>query len=177
MARLKMHGWGQLILSIMLLLADFISPAKSGQALLDEAKRAGREAPSFPQAGEDYFHDMDNGLPLTPDEIKGRNMWIVWTGGNDRLWDKFTGSSLGTFDLLKVVTSHPSQTYCYGKCDRDSRWHWLGAVNEPSGARSSSLKPARVAIQANCQSLLGRRSIREVALVLAISSAGNATGV
>ena len=62
MARLKMHGWGQLILSIMLLLADFISPAKSGQALLDEAKRAGREAPSFPQAGEDYFHDMDNGV-------------------------------------------------------------------------------------------------------------------
>ena len=43
--------------------------------------------------------------------------------------------------------------------------------------KSSSLKPARVAIQANCQSLLGRRSIREVALVLAISSAGNATGV
>ena len=58
-------------------------------------------------------------------------MWIVWTGGNDRLWDKFTGLSLGTFDLLKVVTSHPSLTYCYGKCDRDSRWHWLGAVNEP----------------------------------------------
>jgi hypothetical protein len=45
MARLKMHGWGQLILSIMLLLADFIWPAKSGQALLDEVKRAGRDAP------------------------------------------------------------------------------------------------------------------------------------
>ena len=22
-----------------------------------------------------------------PEEIKGRNMWIVWTGGNDRFWD------------------------------------------------------------------------------------------
>ena len=59
-------------------------------------------------------------------------MWLVWTGGNDRFWDKVTGNSLGTFDLLKIVTSHPSQTYCNGKrCDRDSRWEWLGAVNEP----------------------------------------------
>jgi hypothetical protein len=82
-------------------------------------------------------------LPLTPDEIKGRNMWIVWTGGNDRLWDKFTGLSLGTFDLLKVVTSHPSQTYCYGKCDRDSRWHWLGAVNEPCFNKPMGPDPQR----------------------------------
>ena len=27
---------------------------------------------------------------LTPDEIKGRNMWLVWTGGNDRFWDRMT---------------------------------------------------------------------------------------
>ena len=30
---------------------------------------------------------MDGGVALTPDEIKGRNMWLVWTGGNDRFWD------------------------------------------------------------------------------------------
>ena len=27
-------------------------------------------------------------VALTPDEVKGRNMWIVWTGGNDRFWDE-----------------------------------------------------------------------------------------
>ena len=99
---------------------------------MDEAQQVGRDAASFPQADEDYFHDMDNGVVLSPEEIKGRNMWLVWTGGNDRQWDKLTTSAtLGYHDLLKVVTSHPSQTYCYGKCDRDSRWSWLGGVNEP----------------------------------------------
>ena len=31
----------------------------------------------FPAADEDYFHDMDGGVALTSDEIKGRNTWIV----------------------------------------------------------------------------------------------------
>src|SRR5689334_19675090 len=43
----------------------------------DEAMAAGRVAESFPAAGEDYFHDMDGGIALTPDEIKGRNTWLV----------------------------------------------------------------------------------------------------
>ena len=55
--------------------------------VLDEAMRAKRTVDSFPAADEDYFHDMDGGLPLTKEQIQGRNMWIVWTGGNDRLWD------------------------------------------------------------------------------------------
>jgi len=75
---------------------------------------------------------MDNGIALSNDEVQGRNMWLLWTGGNDRFWDRVTRDSLATFDLLKIVTSHPSQTYCNGvRCDRDSRWSWLGAVNEP----------------------------------------------
>ena len=106
--------------------------AASAAAPIDEAQQAGRNESSLPQASEDYFHDMDNGARLTPDEVRGRNMWLVWTGGNDRFWDQVTKNSLATFDLLKVVTSHPSQNYCDGKqCDRETRWHWLGAVNEP----------------------------------------------
>ena len=31
--------------------------------VLDEAMRANRTAQSFPAADEDYFHDMDGGLP------------------------------------------------------------------------------------------------------------------
>ena len=48
---------------------------------------AGRNAKSFPAADEDYFKDMDGGVELTVNEVKGRNNWIVWSGGNDRFWD------------------------------------------------------------------------------------------
>src|SRR5678815_1574746 len=74
--------------------------------VLDEASRAGRSAESFPAAGEDYFRDMDGGVALTADEVKGRNTWIVWTGGNDRFWDVITVNSFGGFDLLKILSSH-----------------------------------------------------------------------
>jgi hypothetical protein len=127
-------GWGYYFTQSSHL-SDTVQELK---AALDEAQMArGDTNGGFPQAEEDYFHDMDNGVALTPDEIRGRNMWILWTGGNDRFWDKATGVSLGTVDLLKVVTSHPSQDYCgyYGEkkvpCNRDTRWKWLGAINEP----------------------------------------------
>jgi hypothetical protein len=55
--------------------------------VVDEAMAAHRSAVSFPAADEDYFHGMDGGIALDADEVKGRNMWLVWTGGNDRFWD------------------------------------------------------------------------------------------
>ena len=58
--------------------------------VLDEAARAGRQPASFPAAEEDYFHEMDGAISLSTDEIKGRNMWIVWTGGNDQKEDGST---------------------------------------------------------------------------------------
>lgn len=113
-------------------------------APVDEAQRANRDVASFPQAKEDYFRDMDNGAPMSADEVQGRNMWLVWTGGNDRFWDRVTRNSLATFDLLKIVTSHPSQNYCDGKqCDRDTRWHWMGAINEPCFEKAKAPDPKR----------------------------------
>jgi hypothetical protein len=106
--------------------------------VLDEAQQAGRAAASFPQASEDYFHDMDRAVALTPDEVKGRNMWLVWTGGNDRFWDKMTGYTYGAFDLLKIVTSHPGQ-----KFDRDTRWARLGLINEPCFNKAAGADPKR----------------------------------
>src|SRR5271170_703902 len=74
----------------------------------DEALSAGRKADSFAFADEDFFHDMDQTkdgpLQLTPNQIKGRNMWLVWTGGDDRLWDVLNWKSFGTFDLLKTIS-------------------------------------------------------------------------
>ncbi len=104
-----------------------VSPMAGAQSSVpDEAKAAGRTAESFPPADEDYFRAMDNGIPLTPDEVKGRNMWLVWTGGDDRFWDLMTERTFGAFDLLKTISSHPSL-----KNNRANRWTYLGLTNEP----------------------------------------------
>jgi hypothetical protein len=104
----------------------------------DEAMRAGRQPQSFPAAGEDYFKAMDNGASFAPDEVKGRNMWIVWTGGNDRFWDVMTIDSFGAFDLLKTLSSYPGL-----KFSRDNRWNYLGLVNEPCFEKASGPDPNR----------------------------------
>jgi hypothetical protein len=96
------------------------------QVVVDEARQAGRAAQTFPAADEDYFKAMDGGITMTADEVKGRNMWLVWTGGNDRLWDKLTNLTYGTFDLLKVLSSYPGLKY-----SRDNRFIYFGLVNEP----------------------------------------------
>src|ERR1700730_11770970 len=74
--------------------------------VLDEALAAGRQAETFHAADEDYFRSMDDGTPLTPAEVRGRNTWIVWTAGNDWFWDTMTVKSAGALDFLKTVSSH-----------------------------------------------------------------------
>jgi len=123
--------------------------AKPG-TVLDEARTAGRTPESFPPADEDYFHDMDGGIALNTDEIKGRNMWIVWTGGNDRLWDTLSVSSFGALDFLKTLSSHPSL-----KFGRRNRWYYLGLVNEPCFEAATGPDPNRFGLwldkrSANC---------------------------
>ena len=79
------------LFSLLLVLSACGSNGPQPGQVLDEARQAGRDAASFRHAEEDYFHDMDNGIRCRRDEVKGRNMWLVWTGGNDRFWDKMTG--------------------------------------------------------------------------------------
>ncbi len=106
--------------------------------VLDEARRANRPAASMPAADEDYFHDMDGGLALTADEIKGRNTWLVWSGGNDRLWDSLSNATFGSLDFLKTLSSYPSL-----KFSRDNRWNYLGLVNEPCFEKATGPDPNR----------------------------------
>jgi hypothetical protein len=106
--------------------------------VVDEARRAGRESSSFVAAEEDYFHDMDGGVALTPGEVRGRNTWLVWTGGNDRFWDVLTRYAFGSFDLLKVLSSHPGLKY-----SRDDRWSYFGLVNEPCFEKPTGGDPDR----------------------------------
>jgi hypothetical protein len=101
------------------------SGPRSG-SVLDEARLAQRTAASFTPADEDFFREVDGGIQLTPEEVKGRNTWLVWTGGNDRLWDRLINYSRGNFDLLKVLSSYPGLQF-----SRDSRWNYFGVLNEP----------------------------------------------
>jgi hypothetical protein len=104
--------------------------------VLDEAQTAGRETASFPHSAVNYFAAMDNGIALNEREAQGRNMWVVWTGGNDRFWDGMTASTFGAFDLLKIVTSYPGQAF-----HRDNRWANLGLVNEPWTCARRAARP------------------------------------
>ena len=120
----------------MLAASCAISPTSS--PVQDEALMAGRLAASFPAADEDYFQGMDGGVALTADEIKGRNTWIVWTGGDDAFWDRVTLYTFGNFDLLKTLSSYPGQ-----KFSRDNRWTYLGLINEPCFTKATGPNPQR----------------------------------
>jgi hypothetical protein len=131
--------------SLILLLGCPIGAGKpQAGKVVDEARLAGRDAASFPAADEDYYHDMDGGVPLTPSQVVGRNNWIVWTAGNDHLWDVLAEKSVGTFDLLKTISSYPypedSKLPQYG---RHNRWKWLGLVNEPCFDEAKGPDPDR----------------------------------
>jgi hypothetical protein len=117
---------------------------RAGNVVMDEARQAGRDAASFPAADEDYYREMDGGVRLTPAQVVGRNNWIVWTAGNDRLWDVLTDKSAGAFDLLKTISSYPypkdSKLPQFG---RHNRWKWQGLVNEPCFEEAKGPDPER----------------------------------
>lgn len=119
---------------------------------LDEAKCVGRDAGSLRGADEDYFADMDYGVSKQPQLLverlspfipgiteqqalqafaRGRNNWVVWTAGNDALWDKLSRDSVGNLDLLKTISNHPSLKY-----NRDKRWQVLGWSTNPATSRA-----------------------------------------
>jgi len=126
------------VVAVALALWMLLSSARRNSYNPDEAKQARLTATDFRPAGRDpdyakkygvdpdYFHAMDNGAPLNDDEVKGRDMWLLWTGGNDRFWDALIEKSFGTFDLLKTISSVPGMPY-----SRKNRWTYFGIVNEP----------------------------------------------
>src|SRR5262245_16072679 len=113
-------------------------PGPTAGRVKDEALTAHREASTFPAADEDYFHDMDGGVALSPEEVRGRNTWNVWTGGNDRFWDLIGVRAWGWLDFLKSISSHRAL-----KFSRDNRWQYLGLVNEPCFVRATGPDPKR----------------------------------
>ena len=135
---MRRSSWivSRLVPALCLVLAGLSFSASSRAQVRDDARQAGRAAQSFPAADEDYFHDMDGGIKLSPDEVRGRDMWLVWTGGDDRLWDRLTNLTFGAFDLLKILSSYPGLKY-----SRDNRWEYLGLVNEPCFTKATGPDP------------------------------------
>jgi hypothetical protein len=103
------------------------NPGQQPGQVVDEALEANYPAEKMRAADEkEYFRAMDDRIELTDDEAKGRNTWLLWSGGNDRMWDWIAMTSEGTMDLLKTLSSHDSL-----KFSRDNRWEYFGLVNEP----------------------------------------------
>ena len=150
----------------------FISPPSDQFGNVDdEAKLAGLTVDDFPGADEPYFAAMDHGLLLKegpdfapevlqvandlgidPEEvrqraIRGQNMWIAWTGGNDRFWDFAALNTIGVFDLLKLISNHPSQAY-----GRHNRFRYNGMINEPCYERGSSPRDDRFGLYLDVRS-------------------------
>ena len=149
---MRRMSWRVPVLLLSCLVGAVLSGCSRHQVpggVLDEAMQANRAAASFPQASEDYFHDMDRGVGLTSEQVQGRNMWIVWTGGNDRFWDSMTKYTFGALDLLKVVTSDPSMRMQKSTDSKEfsyrraTRWKDLGLVNEPCFEEATGPDKAR----------------------------------
>lgn len=137
-----------LAIVVAAILVFYFSGPRAGH-VTDEAMQAGVTAETFnPIAhvdmAKDYFKDMDRGVTLeNASEVNGRNMWLLWTGGNDRFWDLSATLSFGNVDLLKSLSSYdPDKDPTVGgekreqlrklyKSRRANRWDYLGAVNEP----------------------------------------------
>lgn len=139
-------------------------PSDQFGAVEDEARQAGRTAETLTGAQDEYFVEVDKGLLAKPDDgedypveilqvaqdtglepeevrlaaIRGQNMWLVWTGGNDRFWNWAAANTFGAFDLLKLTSSHPSQAY-----GRFNRFRWLGLINEPCHEQATGPDPDR----------------------------------
>jgi hypothetical protein len=88
-------------------------------SLIDDG--GGRTVADFPELAADVFQPMDGGIALKPDEVKGRNTWILWTGGDEQFWERMSRESYGLIDLLKTIDSR----------GRATRFQEMGLINEP----------------------------------------------
>src|SRR4051812_10570566 len=101
--------------SLVCLSLAFAGLSCSKKTPVDEAKAAGQSTADYAEATVDAFPDMDGLKPgaegaLTPvkldaDEIKGRNTWMLWCGGNEAFWNWMAERSYGLTDLIKTLDS------------------------------------------------------------------------
>jgi hypothetical protein len=88
-------------------------------SLVDDG--GGRKPEDFPELAVDVFKPMDGGIALSEDEIKGRNTWDMWCGGDEQFWDSMSQKSYGFIDMLKTIDSR----------NRPTRFKDMGLINQP----------------------------------------------
>ena len=109
--------WSVSVLGLVAL--SFLSGCGRKASLVDDG--GGRKAEDFPELAADVFKPLDGGIALSVDEIKGRNTWNLWTGGNEQFWDRMARESFGLMDLLKTIDSRK----------RAERFKEMGLINQP----------------------------------------------
>jgi hypothetical protein len=131
----------------------------------DEAMAAGKKPADFPADEYDYFADMDMAaqpgkglqrLELSPDEIKGRNTWMMWCGGNETFWDWLANHSYGSMDLLKLCASRTRED---ALARRSGRFTRDGLINEPGCAVAAGPDEYNLFLEPPTDP--GARSVRE----------------
>src|SRR5260370_38235833 len=90
--------------------------------VVDDAKAAGKTAADFPETASRAFDEMDAGQPLTDEQRKGRNTWLLWTAGDQVFWDGMAQHGFGLGDLLKAIDSRHHNT----------RFMDMGGTNQPA---------------------------------------------
>lgn len=163
MGRLRGNWLG--VVAVALFCAMLLGACRDPEpgSVKDEAMQAGLTAKDLPGSDDDYLRDMDRGLDaeavhkalpfLSKEEAwkaynRGRNNWVVWTAGNDTLWDYLANNTFGAFDLLKIVSSHPSIRYCgnkypvYGYGGKDEYPKENYAKGRQSGYAQETFSPA-----------------------------------
>ncbi|NIR30310.1 MAG: hypothetical protein GWN84_13565 [Gammaproteobacteria bacterium] len=120
----RRRAWFLISVSLATIAALAVSCARVVQ---DRPMIEGKTPADFPQVPVDLFQEMDGGIALGEDEIKGRNTWMLWTAGNEAFWDYMANHSYGAIDLLKTLDSRK----------RGYRFRYFGLMNEP-GFREAS---------------------------------------
>lgn len=105
----------------LLVTAALLLPGCAPAPPLDEAAAAGKTVADFPETFADPFKPMDLGIALTPEEIAGRNTWMLWTAGNEAFWDYMSRHAYGLVEFLKTIDSR----------QRPQRFAKMGLINEP----------------------------------------------
>ncbi|MEY4589662.1 MAG: hypothetical protein RL497_1738 [Pseudomonadota bacterium] len=90
-------------------------------APIDTPKAEGKTPADFPQTASSWYDAMDGGIALSDEERKGRNTWLIWTGGNQEFWNHMATHSFGSVDLLKILDTRK----------RAERFDWYGVMNDP----------------------------------------------
>jgi hypothetical protein len=114
-----------LMLVVVVLLIGAFFWFRRGPVIRDDAMLLGLTPSDFPELSADVFGGMDQGTALSPEAIRGRNTWNLWTGGSQVFLDWLAREGYGVSDILKLIDSR----------SRGTRFERLGLFNEPGFQR------------------------------------------